>query len=136
MKRIAGIAFILALIVGAVQHREQLSGWGNAALESFHRGAAGGSTGVKCFTKDGVSYFSSLPEDVVCDRTETIDLKPGTGAGGNESQPAPPKFICDGRQYCSQMTSCEEARFFLANCPDTRMDGDHDGVPCERQWCG
>jgi len=44
-------------------------------------------------------------------------------------------YECDGRQYCSQMTSCEEATFFLENCPDTKMDGDNDGVPCERQWC-
>ncbi|MGQ2964212.1 excalibur calcium-binding domain-containing protein [Methylophilus sp.] len=42
---------------------------------------------------------------------------------------------CDGRTHCSQMTSCAEARFFLANCPDTEMDGDRDGDPCERQWC-
>ena len=42
---------------------------------------------------------------------------------------------CDGRTYCSQMTSCEEATFFINNCPDTKMDGDMDGVPCEKQWC-
>ncbi|MBY6186498.1 excalibur calcium-binding domain-containing protein [Marinobacter hydrocarbonoclasticus] len=41
------------------------------------------------------------------------------------------RFICDGRQYCSEMTSREEAEFFLLHCPDTRMDGDHDGIPCE-----
>ncbi|MEY8689807.1 MAG: excalibur calcium-binding domain-containing protein [Leptothrix sp. (in: b-proteobacteria)] len=45
-------------------------------------------------------------------------------------------FHCDGRQYCSQMTSCEEARYFLRNCPDVKMDGDHDGIPCEEQFCG
>ena len=43
---------------------------------------------------------------------------------------------CDGRVYCSQMTSCAEATFFLRNCPGVKMDGDNDGVPCERQWCG
>jgi len=42
---------------------------------------------------------------------------------------------CDGRTRCSQMTSCEEATFFIRNCPGTKMDGDGDGVPCERQWC-
>jgi len=45
-------------------------------------------------------------------------------------------YQCDGRVYCSQMTSCEEAEFFLANCPGVKMDGGGDGVPCERQWCG
>jgi len=44
-------------------------------------------------------------------------------------------YQCDGRQYCSQMTSCEEATFFINNCPNTKMDGDNDGVPCEKQWC-
>ena len=40
-------------------------------------------------------------------------------------------FQCDGRQYCSQMTSRAEAEFFVRNCPDTKMDGDRDGEPCE-----
>jgi predicted negative regulator of RcsB-dependent stress response len=44
-------------------------------------------------------------------------------------------YSCDGRTHCSQMTSCEEATYFLRNCPDTKMDGNHDGVPCEQQWC-
>lgn len=45
------------------------------------------------------------------------------------------RFSCDGRTYCSQMTSCEEATFFLRNCPGVKMDGNNDGVPCEQQWC-
>jgi len=47
----------------------------------------------------------------------------------------PANYRCDGRTYCSQMTSCEEATWFLRNCPDTKMDGDNDGIPCEKQWC-
>lgn len=42
-------------------------------------------------------------------------------------------FKCDGRTRCSQMNSCEEAKFFLKNCPGAKMDGDNDGVPCEKQ---
>jgi hypothetical protein len=45
-------------------------------------------------------------------------------------------FSCDGRTHCSQMTSCEEAEYFLQNCPDVEMDGNNDGEPCESQWCG
>ncbi|MDN2664797.1 excalibur calcium-binding domain-containing protein [Psychromonas sp. 14N.309.X.WAT.B.A12] len=45
------------------------------------------------------------------------------------------QYSCDGRQYCSEMHSCEEATFFIEHCPNTKMDGNHDGVPCERQWC-
>jgi len=44
-------------------------------------------------------------------------------------------FHCDSRTRCSQMTSCAEATYFLQHCPDTTMDGDRDGVPCETQWC-
>ena len=46
------------------------------------------------------------------------------------------QFNCDGRTRCSQMTSCEEAEFFLRNCPNVEMDGNNDGEPCESQWCG
>jgi micrococcal nuclease len=42
---------------------------------------------------------------------------------------------CDGRTSCSQMRSCAEASWFLKNCPGVKMDGNNDGVPCERQWC-
>ena len=43
-------------------------------------------------------------------------------------------FECDGRQHCSQMRSYEEAKYFITHCPDTKMDGDNDGIPCERQF--
>ena len=52
----------------------------------------------------------------------------GSGSSGGQ-------YRCDGRTYCSQMTSCDEAKFFLRNCPGVKMDGNNDGVPCERQWC-
>jgi len=44
-------------------------------------------------------------------------------------------FQCMGKTHCSEMASCEEATFYLNNCPNTEMDGDGDGVPCESQWC-
>lgn len=66
--------------------------------------------------------------------------KPARGAAvAPEAGPAPlavaGAYRCDGRTTCSQMSSCEEARYFLAHCPAVTMDGNHDGVPCERQWC-
>ncbi|MEA3491750.1 MAG: excalibur calcium-binding domain-containing protein [Campylobacterota bacterium] len=45
-------------------------------------------------------------------------------------------YRCDGRTRCTQMHSCQEAKFFQKNCPDVIMDGDGDGIPCESQWCG
>ena len=51
------------------------------------------------------------------------------------SAPLSAIYKCDGRVHCSQMASCEEATFFLRNCPGVKMDGNNDGVPCEMQWC-
>jgi len=44
------------------------------------------------------------------------------------------KFKCDNRKYCSQMHSYEEAKYFLRHCPNVKIDGDRDGIPCERQF--
>ena len=41
-------------------------------------------------------------------------------------------FRCGGKRYCSQMTSCEEAYFYLNQCGVTRLDRDKDGIPCEK----
>ena len=53
-----------------------------------------------------------------------------------ETQPVEQKeqFQCQGKVWCSQMSSYEEAVFYLRNCPGTKMDGDGDGDPCERQF--
>lgn len=48
----------------------------------------------------------------------------------------PTATSCDGRMRCSQMNSCAEAKYFLANCPAAAgMDSDLNGVPCDTQWC-
>jgi hypothetical protein len=39
-------------------------------------------------------------------------------------------FTCGAKQYCREMASCEEARFYLQQCHLRRLDGDGDGVPC------
>jgi len=66
----------------------------------------------------------------------TSPTKTGSSVTANQ-QPALPSspYRCDGRKYCTQMSSCNEAKFFLANCPGVKMDGDNDGIPCEEQWC-
>ncbi|EGT3627746.1 cold-shock protein [Morganella morganii] len=49
---------------------------------------------------------------------------------------ATPKFQCEaGKTHCSHMSSCDEATFYIQHCPNTQMEGDGDGIPCERQWC-
>ena len=41
-------------------------------------------------------------------------------------------FTCAGKRRCGEMTSCEEAKFYLTVCGVRSLDGDKDGVPCER----
>jgi len=40
-------------------------------------------------------------------------------------------FTCAGKRYCREMTSCEEAKFYLTRCGVGSLDGNRDGVPCE-----
>ena len=64
------------------------------------------------------------------------ELSPTGGAQSPaQSAVAESQFTCDGRTHCSQMTSCAEATYFLQHCPNTQMDGNNDGEPCEKQWC-
>lgn len=45
-------------------------------------------------------------------------------------------YKCKNKIYCSQMKSCKEAKYYLKVCGKyAKMDGDKDGIPCERQWC-
>lgn len=39
---------------------------------------------------------------------------------------------CSPRKHCSAMRSCEEARRYMQQCGGGTMDGDGDGVPCEK----
>ena len=41
-------------------------------------------------------------------------------------------FTCSiVKRRCAEMTSCDEARFYLTQCEVRTIDGNHDGVPCE-----
>ena len=59
----------------------------------------------------------------------------GTISTTDPLKAATESFKCDARKYCSQMTSCAEAQYFLARCTNVKMDGDRNGLPCEVQWC-
>ena len=37
---------------------------------------------------------------------------------------------CGSKRYCREMTSCEEAKFYLRQCGRSSLDGNQDGVPC------
>ncbi|MGN6829213.1 excalibur calcium-binding domain-containing protein [Paucibacter sp. M5-1] len=72
-------------------------------------------------------------------RRAAAATKTSTPLATTTSAPASPAaltgFRCDGRQHCSQMKSCAEAKYFLAHCPGVKMDGDRDGMPCELDVC-
>lgn len=42
---------------------------------------------------------------------------------------------CAGKPRCGDLRSCDEAYFYLRQCGLRRLDGDGDGVPCEK-LCG
>lgn len=79
----------------------------------------------------GFNEFRQRPSQPVSAATTATNMRPA----GLPAVENTPRFQCDGRIHCSQMRSCEEATFFLRNCPGTKMDGDGDGIPCERQLC-
>ena len=77
---------------------------------------------------------ASLPESVATSVDDRSWIKPRDNAP-TATTAAPAASRCDGRTHCSHMRSCEEAKYFIQHCPNTKMDGDRDGVPCEEQWC-
>lgn len=112
--------------------------------------AQGASAVHKCIVGGSVTFQSTpcavdkparrpTPEELNAERRKRqADTAAPAASAPAAALPAPPRepgFRCDGRQYCSQMRSCAEARYFLTHCPDTHMDGNRDGVPCEQQWC-
>jgi len=82
------------------------------------------------------SFLARMTEKFKGFFQSTSNIQPATSTpNASTTTNKSPNYTCDGRTYCSQMTSCEEATFFTNNCPDTKMDGNNDGIPCEKQWC-
>ena len=54
------------------------------------------------------------------------------GAGGLLALATIPKVRCGAKRYCKEMSSCEEAVAFLRQCGVSAIDGDKDGMPCEK----
>ena len=98
-----------------------------------------GTSGKKCTTQTGKIYYGDVPKGVVCQKTELVDTSltvlKSPSQNVTDSSMSYGNVKCDGRKYCSQMKSCNEAKFFLQNCPNTSMDGNNDGIPCQKQWC-
>jgi micrococcal nuclease len=39
---------------------------------------------------------------------------------------------CGSKKHCSEMSSCEEAKHYFAQCGVKSLDGDGNGMPCEK----
>ena len=48
---------------------------------------------------------------------------------------SPENFSCGKKRFCKQMTSCDEAIFYLQVCKLSRLDGNADGVLCSNKLC-
>lgn len=96
---------------------------------------------VEAIADVAVPPIEETSKAVILDNSNRRRVEPISDAAAQPVERIPTTvFRCDGRQYCSQMTSCGEAKFFLKNCPNVKMDnnlntGRGNGVPCERQWC-
>ena len=67
---------------------------------------------------------------------QALKLKVAEVPVASDSSPvrvAAGKISCGTKRYCKQMTSCEEAQFYLHQCGVLRLDKDGDGVACETQ---
>jgi len=59
----------------------------------------------------------------------------GTSSRPVQLRSSEENMTCGSKYYCKEMTSCEEAQYYLNQCGLTRLDGDGDGIPCE-SICG
>ena len=57
--------------------------------------------------------------------------KPGAVATSATDHSATPNAGCGNKKHCAEMSSCEEAKFYLTQCGVKSLDGDGDGTPCE-----
>jgi hypothetical protein len=79
---------------------------------------------VKCITKRGSVIYGTVPHGTLCEKLEPIEgsltvissetrTERESGYSSSKENSRVSSFKCDGRTYCSQMTSCEEATFFV-----------------------
>ena len=63
--------------------------------------------------------------------TSAATSAPASSAASAPTAATSSGFTCAGKRYCREMTSCEEAKFYLTQCGAGSLDGNRDGVPCE-----
>ncbi len=58
-----------------------------------------------------------------------------SSSGAAHKNTTPPDSACGRKKRCSQMASCEEAKYYFKVCGIKTLDRNHDGVPCDK-LCG
>jgi len=112
--------------------------WGDAC--ACTKGTEVGRTCVSC-NKAKVTYYfwnCSTYEEEITDTSCTAgcyvapepEPEPEPTPTPPPVSPPAPAYVCDCGRTCTEMTTCDEAKFQL-NCGCSIRDGDNDGVPCE-----
>ena len=77
---------------------------------------------------DPVSQWENKKKELILKvqsvKTPFFDKAPPTTPKNKTCNPA--------KKYCRHMLNCQEAYFYLNQCGRHRLDGDKDGVPCEK----
>ena len=76
----------------------------------------------------------ALPVDQRCPPWDWRHKEPcGSPIVAGRAEPPEPPVVegpCGEKRTCGEMSSCEEAKFYLTTCGVKRLDGNGDGVPC------
>lgn len=124
---VAAVAFAIGLVAGKLIYQQPPQLIAVPAIgmvpEEYLAPVSTGATGVA---------QSAALQDQQAQQASQDSSQNSYIADTNTNTTTPSPFSCDGRTMCSQMNSRAEAEFFIQNCPNTQMDGDNDGRPCER----
>lgn len=137
LKRIGGRVLVPAKIYKAIY--DPASGQGAAYLVDNAEGDSYRVISISELEKiSGIRHFPKMSPSA----KQTPMSLPEPRSNNRHSSYAAPKSIatpilqtsqqCQGKRTCSQMSNCAEARFYLTQCGVSRLDGDGDGVPCEK----
>jgi len=128
------LAFLLAAVTWfAVEQQKEVKASAAAAARAEALRAQPSATPVRAIDPSRAAPVSESMKNEF-----PVGQAPPPARSPDPVTPSGSGFACDGRTHCSQMHSCAEAQYFLAHCPGVKMDGNHDGEPCEQQFqeCG
>jgi endonuclease YncB( thermonuclease family) len=65
------------------------------------------------------------------ERVPPWEWRQGKRIGTREHAVPAKAYSCGSKTSCREMTSCDEAKFYLKKCYLLRLDDDNNGIPCE-----